>query len=160
MSCPHGEWVLWDSSRHHLSPAGGSLAGDTPGDPELYVRWLQLVTFLPVMAFSTPPWLCCDAWVRTPGPYVTNTPKSHRGPYWGKLSLKITVLFLLPTNPALCPSHQTAAGSQQWFCCKINVSFPGFILQLRATVGLVSTTPVEMTATAMSFPLPFAAGVV
>ncbi|NXE83701.1 SP15 protein, partial [Cochlearius cochlearius] len=42
---------------------GGSLAGDTPGDPELYVRWLQIVTFLPVMAFSTPPWLCCDAWV-------------------------------------------------------------------------------------------------
>ncbi|NXF33462.1 SP15 protein, partial [Nyctibius bracteatus] len=42
---------------------GGSLAGDAPGDPELYVRWLQIVTFLPVMAFSTPPWLCCDAWV-------------------------------------------------------------------------------------------------
>ncbi|XP_014796100.1 PREDICTED: SITS-binding protein-like, partial [Calidris pugnax] len=42
---------------------GGSLACDTPGDPELYVRWLQIVTFLPVMAFSTPPWLCCDAWV-------------------------------------------------------------------------------------------------
>ncbi|NXN97087.1 SP15 protein, partial [Rhinopomastus cyanomelas] len=42
---------------------GGSLAQDTPGDPELYVRWLQIVTFLPVMAFSTPPWLCCDAWV-------------------------------------------------------------------------------------------------
>ncbi|NXC49994.1 SP15 protein, partial [Penelope pileata] len=42
---------------------GGSLAGDTPGDPELYVRWLQIVTFLPVMAFGTPPWLCCDPWV-------------------------------------------------------------------------------------------------
>ncbi|XP_008504287.2 LOW QUALITY PROTEIN: SITS-binding protein [Calypte anna] len=42
---------------------GGSLAGDTPGDTELYVRWLQIVTFLPVMAFSKPPWLCCDAWV-------------------------------------------------------------------------------------------------
>ncbi|XP_026706169.1 SITS-binding protein-like [Athene cunicularia] len=42
---------------------GGSLAGDTAGDPELYVRWLQIVTFLPVMAFSTPPWLCCDTWV-------------------------------------------------------------------------------------------------
>ncbi|NXX75133.1 SP15 protein, partial [Urocolius indicus] len=42
---------------------GGSLAGDTPPDPELYVRWLQIVTFLPVMAFNTPPWLCCDAWV-------------------------------------------------------------------------------------------------
>ncbi|NWW97768.1 SP15 protein, partial [Caloenas nicobarica] len=42
---------------------GGSLDSDTAGDPELYVRWLQIVTFLPVMAFGTPPWLCCDAWV-------------------------------------------------------------------------------------------------
>ncbi|NWS72493.1 SP15 protein, partial [Crotophaga sulcirostris] len=42
---------------------GGSLASDAPVDPELYVRWLQIVTFLPVMAFSMPPWLCCDAWV-------------------------------------------------------------------------------------------------
>ncbi|XP_033917396.1 SITS-binding protein-like [Melopsittacus undulatus] len=42
---------------------GGSMAGGSPGDMELYVRWLQIVTFLPVMAFSTPPWLCCDAWV-------------------------------------------------------------------------------------------------
>ncbi|NXO13691.1 SP15 protein, partial [Oriolus oriolus] len=42
---------------------GGSVAGAIPGDPELFVRWLQIVTFLPVMAFGTPPWLCCDAWV-------------------------------------------------------------------------------------------------
>ncbi|OWK57436.1 SITS-binding protein [Lonchura striata] len=42
---------------------GGSVAGATQGDPELFVRWLQIVTFLPVMAFGTPPWLCCDAWV-------------------------------------------------------------------------------------------------
>lgn len=47
-------------------PTGGSVAGATPGDPELFVRWLQIVTFLPVMAFGTPPWLCCDAWVRIP----------------------------------------------------------------------------------------------
>ncbi|KFW82095.1 SITS-binding protein, partial [Manacus vitellinus] len=42
---------------------GGSLAGDSAGDPELFVRWLQIVTFLPVMAFGSPPWLCCDSWV-------------------------------------------------------------------------------------------------
>ncbi|NXG18622.1 SP15 protein, partial [Grallaria varia] len=42
---------------------GGSLAGDSTGDPELFVRWLQIVTFLPVMAFGSPPWLCCDSWV-------------------------------------------------------------------------------------------------
>ncbi|NXM68838.1 SP15 protein, partial [Serilophus lunatus] len=42
---------------------GGSLAGDAAGDPELFVRWLQIVTFLPVMAFGSPPWLCCDSWV-------------------------------------------------------------------------------------------------
>ncbi|NXF10781.1 SP15 protein, partial [Smithornis capensis] len=42
---------------------GGSLAADSTGDPELFVRWLQIVTFLPVMAFGSPPWLCCDSWV-------------------------------------------------------------------------------------------------
>ncbi|NXP22090.1 SP15 protein, partial [Scytalopus superciliaris] len=42
---------------------GGSLPGDSGGDPELFVRWLQIVTFLPVMAFGSPPWLCCDPWV-------------------------------------------------------------------------------------------------
>ncbi|NWU86242.1 SP15 protein, partial [Onychorhynchus coronatus] len=42
---------------------GGSLAGDSAGDPELFVRWLQIVTFLPVVAFGSPPWLCCDSWV-------------------------------------------------------------------------------------------------
>ncbi|NXI88626.1 SP15 protein, partial [Rhipidura dahli] len=42
---------------------GGSAAGAAPGDPELFVRWLQIVTFLPVMAFGTPPWHCCDTWV-------------------------------------------------------------------------------------------------
>ncbi|XP_068800198.1 SITS-binding protein-like [Struthio camelus] len=42
---------------------GGTLAAEAPADQELYVRWLQIVTFLPVMSFSTPPWACCDAWV-------------------------------------------------------------------------------------------------
>ncbi|XP_025937866.1 SITS-binding protein-like [Apteryx rowi] len=42
---------------------GGTLADEAPADQELYVRWLQIVTFLPVMSFSTPPWACCDAWV-------------------------------------------------------------------------------------------------
>ncbi|XP_062432344.1 SITS-binding protein-like [Rhea pennata] len=42
---------------------GGTLASELPVDQELYVRWLQIVTFLPVMSFSTPPWACCDAWV-------------------------------------------------------------------------------------------------
>ncbi|NXY21586.1 SP15 protein, partial [Atrichornis clamosus] len=42
---------------------GGSGAGAPPGDQELFVRWLQIVTFLPVMAFGSPPWSCCDAWV-------------------------------------------------------------------------------------------------
>nr|XP_025969995.1 SITS-binding protein-like [Dromaius novaehollandiae] len=42
---------------------GGTLADELLPDQELYVRWLQIVTFLPVMSFSTPPWACCDAWV-------------------------------------------------------------------------------------------------
>ncbi|XP_009999770.1 PREDICTED: SITS-binding protein-like [Chaetura pelagica] len=59
---------------------GGSLAGDTPGDPELYVRWLQIVTFLPVMAFSTPPWVCCDTWVLV-------APVTERGHTWRDIYL-------------------------------------------------------------------------
>ncbi|XP_053098744.1 SITS-binding protein-like isoform X2 [Hemicordylus capensis] len=42
---------------------GGTLAGAFLTDEELYIRWLQIVTFLPVMSFSTPPWDCCDEWV-------------------------------------------------------------------------------------------------
>nr|XP_060625901.1 SITS-binding protein-like isoform X1 [Anolis sagrei ordinatus] len=44
-------------------PIGGTLASEIQTDEELYIRWLQIVTFLPVMSFSTPPWVCCDAWV-------------------------------------------------------------------------------------------------
>ncbi|KAF7245499.1 SITS-binding protein [Varanus komodoensis] len=42
---------------------GGTLATGVLSDEELYVRWLQIVAFLPVMSFSTPPWVCCDDWV-------------------------------------------------------------------------------------------------
>ncbi|KAJ6664964.1 hypothetical protein lerEdw1_005195 [Lerista edwardsae] len=42
---------------------GGTLASEFLIDDELYIRWLQIVTFLPVMSFSTPPWICCDDWV-------------------------------------------------------------------------------------------------
>ncbi|KAH0621030.1 hypothetical protein JD844_022033 [Phrynosoma platyrhinos] len=42
---------------------GGTLTSGFLTDEELYIRWLQIVTFLPVMSFSTPPWVCCDDWV-------------------------------------------------------------------------------------------------
>ncbi|XP_037755446.2 SITS-binding protein [Chelonia mydas] len=42
---------------------GGTLANEFLTEEELYIRWLQIVTFLPVMSFSTPPWVCCDEWV-------------------------------------------------------------------------------------------------
>ncbi|XP_063145321.1 SITS-binding protein-like [Candoia aspera] len=42
---------------------GGTLSGEFLTDEELYIRWLQIVTFLPVMSFRTPPWVCCDDWV-------------------------------------------------------------------------------------------------
>ncbi|XP_062974813.1 SITS-binding protein-like [Elgaria multicarinata webbii] len=42
---------------------GGTLASGFLVDEELYIRWLQIVTFLPVMSFGTPPWVCCDDWV-------------------------------------------------------------------------------------------------
>uniref|UniRef100_A0A8C9W6M1 Si:ch211-236l14.4 n=1 Tax=Scleropages formosus TaxID=113540 RepID=A0A8C9W6M1_SCLFO len=39
---------------------GGSLSGESVADPELFIRWLEIVSFLPVMAFQSPPWLCGD----------------------------------------------------------------------------------------------------
>ncbi|OCT83913.1 SITS-binding protein [Xenopus laevis] len=42
---------------------GGTLADEFLTNEELFIRWLQIVTFLPVMSFNTPPWVCCDDWV-------------------------------------------------------------------------------------------------
>ncbi|KAM4723215.1 SITS-binding protein-like [Rhinophrynus dorsalis] len=42
---------------------GGTLSEEFITDEELFIRWLQIVTFLPVMSFYTPPWVCCDDWV-------------------------------------------------------------------------------------------------
>uniref|UniRef100_A0A8C5QEL3 Glycosyl hydrolase family 31 C-terminal domain-containing protein n=1 Tax=Leptobrachium leishanense TaxID=445787 RepID=A0A8C5QEL3_9ANUR len=42
---------------------GGTFSGEFLTDEELFIRWLQIVTFLPVMSFNTPPWVCCDDWV-------------------------------------------------------------------------------------------------
>ncbi|XP_063293792.1 SITS-binding protein-like [Pelobates fuscus] len=42
---------------------GGTLSGEFLTDEELFIRWLQIMTFLPVMSFNTPPWVCCDDWV-------------------------------------------------------------------------------------------------
>lgn len=38
--------------------AGGSLSGDLVTDEELFIRWLEIVAFLPVISFHTPPWVC------------------------------------------------------------------------------------------------------
>nr|XP_057932417.1 SITS-binding protein [Doryrhamphus excisus] len=37
---------------------GGSLSGDMVTDEELFIRWLEIVSFLPVINFHTPPWVC------------------------------------------------------------------------------------------------------
>uniref|UniRef100_A0A665U6X1 Si:ch211-236l14.4 n=1 Tax=Echeneis naucrates TaxID=173247 RepID=A0A665U6X1_ECHNA len=37
---------------------GGSLSGDLVTDEELFIRWLEITAFLPVISFHTPPWLC------------------------------------------------------------------------------------------------------
>nr|XP_020639835.1 SITS-binding protein-like [Pogona vitticeps] len=42
---------------------GGSLGSKLLMDEELYIRWLQIATFLPVMSFGVPPWICCAGWV-------------------------------------------------------------------------------------------------
>ncbi|KAG7468379.1 hypothetical protein MATL_G00142290 [Megalops atlanticus] len=39
---------------------GGSLSNEVVTDEELYIRWLEIVAFLPVISFQTPPWACAD----------------------------------------------------------------------------------------------------
>ncbi|XP_076861797.1 SITS-binding protein [Brachyhypopomus gauderio] len=43
---------------------GGSLSIDKIRNKELFIRWLQIVTFLPVLSFQTPPWASGDEQVR------------------------------------------------------------------------------------------------
>lgn len=35
---------------------GGSLSSEVVTDNELFIRWLEIVAFLPVLSFQTPPW--------------------------------------------------------------------------------------------------------
>ncbi|KAI1889860.1 hypothetical protein AGOR_G00167270 [Albula goreensis] len=37
---------------------GGSLSNEHVTDEELFIRWLEIVSFLPVISFQTPPWVC------------------------------------------------------------------------------------------------------
>ncbi|KAG9333490.1 hypothetical protein JZ751_011498 [Albula glossodonta] len=37
---------------------GGSLTNEFVTDEELFIRWLEIVSFLPVITFQTPPWVC------------------------------------------------------------------------------------------------------
>ncbi|MEQ2210450.1 hypothetical protein XENOCAPTIV_013616, partial [Xenoophorus captivus] len=36
---------------------GGSMSGDLVTDKELFIRWLEIAAFLPVISFHTPPWV-------------------------------------------------------------------------------------------------------
>lgn len=45
-------------------PTGGSLSGDLVTDEELFIRWLEIAAFLPVISFHTPPWVCGEDQVR------------------------------------------------------------------------------------------------
>ncbi|KAJ3596091.1 hypothetical protein NHX12_002500 [Muraenolepis orangiensis] len=63
---PQGLRGLIPSLLHHallgynfLLPdaVGGSLSGDMVTDKELFIRWLEVAAFLPVISFHTPPWL-------------------------------------------------------------------------------------------------------
>ncbi|KAJ8340048.1 hypothetical protein SKAU_G00346810 [Synaphobranchus kaupii] len=36
---------------------GGSLSKELVNDEELFIRWLEIISFLPVISFQTPPWL-------------------------------------------------------------------------------------------------------
>lgn len=46
-----------------LSIAGGSLSAELVADDELFVRWLGIAAFLPVISFQTPPWVFEKEWV-------------------------------------------------------------------------------------------------
>uniref|UniRef100_A0A3P9LZ81 Si:ch211-236l14.4 n=1 Tax=Oryzias latipes TaxID=8090 RepID=A0A3P9LZ81_ORYLA len=37
---------------------GGSLSAEPVSDEELFIRWLEIAAFLPVISFHTPPWVC------------------------------------------------------------------------------------------------------
>ncbi|XP_012692022.2 SITS-binding protein-like [Clupea harengus] len=42
---------------------GGSLAHEDEVDEELFIRWLELISFLPVISFQKPPWSFSSDWV-------------------------------------------------------------------------------------------------
>ncbi|RXN02880.1 SITS-binding -like protein [Labeo rohita] len=42
---------------------GGSLSAELVADDELFVRWLEIAAFLPVISFQTPPWVFEKEWV-------------------------------------------------------------------------------------------------
>nr|XP_040019046.1 SITS-binding protein [Gasterosteus aculeatus aculeatus] len=42
---------------------GGSLSGNLLTDEELFIRWLEIAAFLPVISFHTPPWIYNEDWV-------------------------------------------------------------------------------------------------
>ncbi|KAL7833547.1 hypothetical protein AOLI_G00285070 [Acnodon oligacanthus] len=42
---------------------GGSLVDHMISDKELFIRWLEIVSFLPVISFQTPPWSFSEYWV-------------------------------------------------------------------------------------------------
>ncbi|KAJ8343205.1 hypothetical protein SKAU_G00305340 [Synaphobranchus kaupii] len=47
---------------------GGSLRSDLVTDEELFIRWLEITSFLPIITFHTPPWVCGEdrtlGWIR------------------------------------------------------------------------------------------------
>ncbi|XP_066511030.1 SITS-binding protein-like [Hoplias malabaricus] len=47
-----------------ISDAIGGSQGDDPiNDKELFIRWLEIASFLPVVSFQTPPWSFSDYWI-------------------------------------------------------------------------------------------------
>ena len=49
--------VFLGFKRFFLPLPGGSLSGDMVTDEELFIRWLEVAAFLPVLSFHTPPWV-------------------------------------------------------------------------------------------------------
>lgn len=55
-------------------PTGGSLSGDLVTDEELFIRWLEIAAFLPVISFHTPPWVCGEDRVCNHEPQTLHKP--------------------------------------------------------------------------------------
>lgn len=52
------------------------MSGDLVTDEELFIRWMEISAFLPVISFHTPPWVCGEDRVGTHPEFDSETHKT------------------------------------------------------------------------------------